>query len=86
MICLFCDEPILLGEPLEEFGCLTEGGPMLRRAHWECAARQVVGSVGHQRRTCSCYGGSEEDPEGLTRREAAVAAVKEARMHRTDLQ
>ncbi len=43
--------------------------------HYECGIRGVVGSVGHQKGACSCYGGTEEDPPGMTKREAAVAAT-----------
>jgi len=49
--------------------------------HPECMARSVIGSVGHQRRTCPCYGGTESDPEGMTKREAARAAVAYFRRH-----
>ena len=35
----------------------------------------VVGSVGHQLGRCSCFGGDEDDPPGMTVREAALAAV-----------
>jgi hypothetical protein len=44
--------------------------------HLECLLRQAVGSVAHQRGTCSCYGGAEEDPPGMTLRQAARAAVE----------
>lgn len=44
--------------------------------HLECFLRSVLGSVGHQKKTCSCYGGNEEDPPGMTLREAAKAAVE----------
>lgn len=43
--------------------------------HFECQMRMVLGSVGHQRGRCQCYGGSEEDPPGMTRRQAAIAAL-----------
>jgi hypothetical protein len=46
------------------------------RIHHECLIRAVVGSVGHQLRRCSCYGGDEEDPPGLTKREAARLAAE----------
>jgi hypothetical protein len=38
----------------------------------------VVGSVAHLERRCSCYvpGATEGDPDGLTRRAAAEAAVQ----------
>jgi hypothetical protein len=44
--------------------------------HRECLVRMVVGSVGHQLRRCSCFGGGEEDPPGMTPREAARAALE----------
>jgi hypothetical protein len=34
----------------------------------------ALGSVGHQKGTCSCHGGTEEDPPEMTKRQAAVAA------------
>lgn len=60
--CTWCDEPIAEDEQ-------TEG-----QRHIECAARSVIGSVGHLNQRCSCFGGTEEDPPGLTTREAAKAA------------
>lgn len=42
--------------------------------HEECFMRQIVGSVGHQTKRCSCYGGDYEDPPGMTKREAAKVA------------
>lgn len=44
--------------------------------HGECWQRQLIGSVGHIEQRCSCYGGTEEDPPGLSKRDAATAAVK----------
>jgi hypothetical protein len=44
--------------------------------HRECAVRDVVGSLGHLRRQCSCFGGTEEDPPGMTKREAARVACE----------
>lgn len=60
--CVWCDEPIL---PAERRTGLV---------HFECGLRSAVGSVGHQKKACSCYGGTMEDPPGLTRRQAAIAA------------
>ncbi len=42
--------------------------------HAECLIRSIVGSVGHQLGRCSCFGGNEDDPRGMTLREAAQAA------------
>jgi hypothetical protein len=46
-------------------------------AHRNCHLRQVLGSVAHIERRCGCYvkGSEEDDPPGLTRRQAADAAV-----------
>jgi hypothetical protein len=66
--CTYCVEDILAGDR----GLLLSGQPL----HLECYVRSVAGSVGHQRHRCSCYGGNEEDPPGVTRREAALAALR----------
>ena len=68
-LCLFCDESIADGD----HGLFAnETQPV----HRECFIRQVSGSVGHQKGMCSCYGGNEDDPEGMTKRQAAIAACK----------
>mgnify|MGYP001613571788 CR=1 FL=1 len=43
--------------------------------HRECFLRAVVGSVGHLQQKCSCFGGIQEDPPDMTKRQAAQAAV-----------
>ncbi len=46
--------------------------------HYACHLRSIVGGLNHQRGCCTCCGGTEPpDPAGLTRREAAEAAVAE---------
>jgi hypothetical protein len=63
--CPWCDESVLPGD--------------LRHAlmpgfHFACALRAALGSIGHVRGTCSCYvkdGSAEDDPPGLTKRQAA---------------
>lgn len=67
--CSYCGEPLLPGERIEELG---------QRRHWECAVRVAVGSVGHQQGICSCPGmpGLMDDPPGMSRREAAEAALR----------
>jgi hypothetical protein len=69
--CQYCLEDVADGDPFE----LVNGGAAA--LHRECMIRMVVGSVGHQRRACTCFGGTEEDPEGSTKREGALAAEKE---------
>jgi hypothetical protein len=64
VLCQYCNEPILEGE-------LAAGA-----LHRECAVRMVAGSVGHQLGLCSCHGGTDEDPPGISRREAARQALQ----------
>lgn len=65
--CILCEEPIAEGD----IGTINFGGQI---THYECSMRGVIGSVGHLNGKCSCYGGTEEDPPGMTRRQAAQAA------------
>ena len=71
--CLYCEEIVRL----EDFGDVvnTPEGP--RPAHQECNFRAIMGGVAHIEGRCGCYvtGATETDPEGMTRREAAKAAV-----------
>lgn len=73
--CHWCDEPILrheqhyAGQANKHQGCSD--------FHYECFFRMFVGSVGHVRKECSCWGGKAGDPPGMTRREAAKAAFEE---------
>lgn len=76
-VCMWCDEeigPDDRGQMIWHVSA-TEGQYMPH--HQECLLREIVGSVGHQNGDCSCCGGDGTgDPEGLTPREAAKAAVK----------
>ncbi len=69
--CVHCSEVIAAGERVWRFA----NGPL---AHRVCALRQVMGSVAHIEQRCGCYvpGSAAGDPDGLTRREAADAAVE----------
>jgi hypothetical protein len=67
-ICIPCEEPI----GPDDMGTINFADQV---NHHECLMRSVIGSVGHLRGICSCYGGTEEDPPGMTRREAAKAAL-----------
>lgn len=76
--CLWCREKTMIGDT----GVIYSNGPV---AHLECFLRQTYGSVGHQRGLCMCNGGpgTMTDPEGMTIRQAARAAVDEfERTHR----
>jgi hypothetical protein len=69
-VCIYCEEPIAAGER----GYFYSGTPP-QPVHYECFVRQIVGSVAHQQQRCSCYGGHDEDPPGLSRRDAARLAL-----------
>lgn len=67
--CLYCDEPVLPGDPVAPLSNVT--------AHWECGLRSVVGGLNHLNGLCTCCGGTLlPDPEGMTRREAAKVAAQ----------
>lgn len=74
--CSWCEEVVVEGDRGVILPSIPEGKTLY---HLECFLRQITGSVGHQRKTCSCFGGREEDPKGMTLREAARAAVDEFR-------
>lgn len=70
-VCGHCDELVLVDEPLQPVP--VNGGSEFM--HRECLMRSVAGSVGHQMRTCSCYGGiGNGDPIGVSVRDAAIKA------------
>lgn len=55
--------------------------------HYECHMRGFIGGLNHLRGCCQCCGGKEPpDPPGMTRREAARAALDyfQGRRYRTE--
>lgn len=63
--CLWCEEMIVPGDLMHA---------LLPGLHYACAVRSALGSIGHLQGTCSCYvrdGVAEDDPPGLTKRQAA---------------
>lgn len=75
--CFHCEEPIAADDDgLLVASPAADGGWKQLPVHMECNLRIVVGSVGHQNAKCSCFGGTEEDPPGMTKRQAAAAAVR----------
>ena len=63
--CLWCEEMVVPGD-------LTHA--LLPGYHYACALRAVHGSIAHLQGKCSCHvrdGTHEDDPPGLTRRQAA---------------
>ncbi len=83
--CDYCEEVILesdCGFCQADCGVIElDQGKLLRYEtryvwHRNCFLRTVTGSVGHQMSLCRCFGGDFEDPPGMSRREAANAAVE----------
>jgi hypothetical protein len=72
MTCGICEEPLTDDDP---DGHQAMGGRAV--AHVACLVRKVIGSVAHQSRQCSCFGGnSPERPAEMSFRESAIAAWK----------
>jgi hypothetical protein len=88
-LCVYCDEPIEKSDnglimPVGEMRVgeySPDPRPDFISIHLVCFMREIVGSVGHQKKTCSCFGGNEEDPVGMTKKEAAEAAYREFLLH-----
>jgi hypothetical protein len=77
LLCLRCGEPFAPHEYGIMTQCIEADGALASAArHRECEMRAIIGSVGHLLRKCSCYGGNEEDPPGLSERDAARALVE----------
>ena len=69
--CEYCCEPI--GK--NDSGLVYDDGSPIHR---NCHLRQVIGPVAHIELRCGCFvkGSTEADPPGMTRRQAADAAVE----------
>lgn len=68
--CMYCTEEVVQGD----MGTMDSTGVVL---HHECQFRMVVGSLAHQQRRCSCYGGVDAElPEGMSLREEAREAMQ----------
>ena len=76
--CCWCDESIGKNDKGVIMDSWGPDGVVDAYWHYECLLRNILGSVGHQRKKCSCFGGEGNgDPPEMTKREAAKAAVDE---------
>lgn len=76
MFCAHCREEIVSGDRHRDIPRIGCDGPTMARFHDECLTRRMIGGINHQLGRCICCGGSEPaDPEGMTLREAARAAI-----------
>ena len=75
--CVYCQEPIAD----KDNGFVDAAGSAMHRA---CFLRDIVGSIRHQLKMCSCFGGCDrnDEPELTVRQEAekAVAFYEANRM------
>lgn len=73
--CAHCEEPIEVGDDGWVVPALNAREIPFHRA---CQLRMILGSVAHQQRRCSCFvsGSQCGDDSGLTRRQAAEAALE----------
>lgn len=77
LLCHYCGEPVPEPEPEPTIVFIREHGVTREAQHRECSMRSVIGGYNHLRGTCSCCGGSDPpDPPEMTKREAALAAVR----------
>lgn len=73
--CPHCDEPVV-AEYASIPHLAADGSVSDRHWHPECYMRAIVGGLNHLLGKCTCCGGIDPpDPPGMTRREAAIAAV-----------
>lgn len=75
--CAYCTESIRQGEEGVFIWHVGEAGTSgYRPYHRECNVRMLIGGLNHQLGKCTCCGGTEPpDPPGLSKRQAAIAAV-----------
>lgn len=71
--CGHCGEEI--GRADNGFAIPSVGENVLVAYHRNCFMRSIFGSVAHQQKRCSCFGGTGEDDPNLSRRAAATAAA-----------
>jgi hypothetical protein len=70
--CLYCLEPIVIGDRGVALTAIEKTGPRQAFAHIECQMRQAFGGPAHIQGTCSCAGGPDDPDMGMTYREAAL--------------
>jgi hypothetical protein len=87
--CLWCNEAIQLGDCGLIVGYIDTDVSVTPRHvpyHYPCYVRQIVGGRNHQLHLChckGCAGALPPDPQGMTRREAANAALETFETMRT---
>ena len=85
-LCSWCEEPIAVHDFGVVLPYLSNIGAQIGDTgrdfdetismHRECHVRCMVGSVAHQNGVCSCHGGTDDDPPGMSKRDSAHAAME----------
>jgi hypothetical protein len=76
--CGYCREPIQAGDDgwLLPYLDIIDDHPTELAFHQACNFRQITGSVAHQQKRCSCFGGTGcDENDGMTLRQGAEAAL-----------
>lgn len=74
--CAHCGEAIAADDTGLITGYISGSGWTDKPLHYECHMRQIVGGLNHQLGKCTCCGGTKPaDPEGMSKRAAAIAAL-----------
>jgi len=72
-LCALCDERIASVDRGTFIYAVSDDRPgRVQPVHVECSYRSVMGGIGHQKRTCTCFGGKDDPDMGLTRRQSAL--------------
>lgn len=74
MNCFYCGEPVLSSDRPAPVETTAKDGSFAL-LHYECQFRMIMGSVGHLRGECECYGKEDMSEQGITLREGAKAAL-----------
>jgi hypothetical protein len=71
--CFSCGEEIVATDQGQRMPFAHDGGVELVNQHKECGLRNVMGPLAHLERRCRCFGGTDHDTPGLTKRQEALA-------------
>lgn len=71
--CFECGEEIKEGDQGQRMPYGGVDGVRIVNSHKECMFRNVMGPLAHLEHRCRCYGGTDHETPGLSRREEAIA-------------
>jgi hypothetical protein len=71
--CFDCGDEIKEGDQGQRMPYGGSDGLRIVNSHKECLLRNVMGPLAHLEKRCRCYGGTDHDTPGLTKRQEAQA-------------